>query len=406
MTFRLGKLLLIAPLLLLTSTGLAAADWPGLWGPMRNATTAGELRVTRGEVQALWRKPVNGGYAEVAVANGRAFTLAMRDGIDYILAMDALTGRELWSARIGPTYKGHGGSDDGPISTPAIEGNDVFALGPHGQFIAVDAVSGKERWRHDLVKSFSAAPPTWGFAASPLIDGRLVIIPTAGPSSRGLLAFDRATGRLVWNAAESKITGYASAIAATITGVRQIVYVAADRVFGVNPADGRVLWSAPGTGGTAEVSNSAHVLPGDRLLISNWEQSALIHVVKGENGLTANQLWRSNRLRNANGPIIYRDGHLYGFAGAILLCVNADTNEIVWRERTGAGTVIMVGSQLVLLGQDSGEMMIADVSPTAFTLRQRVRVLEDGVRAVTGASFSNGVFYVRNLREIAALRVL
>ena len=406
MTCRLGKLLLIAPLLLLTSTGLAAADWPGLWGPMRNATTAGELRVTRGEVQTLWRKPVNGGYAEVAVANGRAFTLAMRDGIDYLLAMDASTGRELWSARIGPTYKGHGGSDDGPISTPAIEGNDVFALGPHGQFIAVDAASGKERWRHDLVKSFSAAPPTWGFAASPLIDGRLVIIPTGGPNSRGLLAFDRATGKLVWNAAESKITGYASAIATTIAGVRQIVYVAADRVFGVNPADGRVLWSAPGTGGTAEVSNSAHVLPGDRLLISNWEQSALIHVVKGENGLTANQLWRSNRLRNANGPIIYRDGHLYGFAGAILLCVNADTNEIVWRERTGAGTLIMVGSQLVLLGQDSGEMMIADVSPTAFTLRQRVRVLEDGVRAVTGPSFSNGVFYVRNLREIVALRVL
>jgi outer membrane protein assembly factor BamB len=406
MKFRLGKLLLIAPLLLVTSTGLAAADWPGLWGPMRNASTAGELRVTRGEVQALWRKPVHGGYAEVAVANGRAFTLAMRDGIDYILAMDAPTGRELWSARIGPTYKGHGGSDDGPISTPAIEGNDVFALGPHGQFIAVDAASGQERWRHDLVKSFSAAPPTWGFAASPLIDGRLVIIPTGGPTSRGLLAFDRATGKLVWNAAESKITGYASAIATTIAGVRQIVYVAADRVFGVNPADGRVLWRAPGTGGTAEVSNSAHVLPGDRLLISNWEQSALIHVVKGENGLTASQLWRSNRLRNANGPIIYRDGHLYGFAGAILLCVNADTNEIVWRERTGAGTVIMVGSQLVLLGQDSGEMMIADVSPTAFTLRQRVRVLEDGVRAVTGVSFSNGVFYVRNLREIAALRVL
>jgi len=405
MTPRLRNAILIAPLVWIASTVVVHADWPGLWGPRRNATTDGEVRATRGEVQPLWRKAVSGGYAEVAIANGRAFTLAMRDGVDYILAIDAQSGHDLWSVTIGPTYQGHGGSDDGPISTPAVEGNDLFALGPRGQLIAVDVTSGKERWRHDLVSGFSAAAPTWGFAASPLIDGRLVIVPTGGPNSRGLLAFDRGTGKLVWNAAESKVTGYASAVAATIAGVRQVVSVAADRVFGVNPADGRVLWSAPGPGGTIEVSNSAHVLPGDRLLLSNWEESTLLQVVKTEKGLTANQLWKSNRLRNANGPVIYRDGHLYGFAGAILVCVNAETQEIVWRERTGAGTVMMVGSQLVVLGQDSGEMLIADVSPKAFALRHRVRVLQDGVRAVTGASFSNGVFFVRNLREIVALRV-
>ncbi|HYE87806.1 MAG TPA: PQQ-binding-like beta-propeller repeat protein [Vicinamibacterales bacterium] len=403
---RLRTAVLITPFVLLASPPLAAVDWPGLWGPLRNATTTGELRATRGEVQTLWRATVGGGYAEVSVANGRAVTLAMRDGVDYILAFDAISGRELWAVRIGPTYRGHGGSDDGPISTPAVDGNDLFALGPRGQFIAVDVASGKERWRHDLVTGFSAAAPTWGFAASPLIDGRLVIVPTGGPNSRGLLAFDRTSGKLAWNAAESKVTGYSSAVAATIAGVRQIVSVAADRVFGVNPADGRVLWSAPGPGGTIEVSNSAHVLPGDRLLVSNWEESTLMQVVKNGTGFDAKQVWRSNRLRNANGPIIYRDGHLYGFAGSILVCVNVDSQEIMWRERTGAGTVMMVGSQLVLLGQDSGEMLIADVSPKAVTIRHRVRVLQEGVRAVTGASFANGVFYVRNLREIVALRVL
>lgn len=385
---------------------MEATDWPGLWGPLRNAIAAGDLRAVRGEVQTLWRQPVAGGYAEIAVANGRAFTLAMRDATDYILALDAATGREQWSVRIGPTYRGHGGSDDGPISTPAVDGNDLFALGPHGHLIAVDVASGKERWRHDLVRAFAAAPPTWGFAASPLIDGRLVMVPTGGPNSRGLLAFDRATGKLVWSAPESKVTGYSSAIVATLGGVRQIVSVAADRVFGVDPADGRVLWSAPGPGGTIEVSNSALALPGDRLLLSNWEESTLMQVVKGEQGLTARQLWRSNRLRNANGPTIYRDGYLYGFAGSILVCVNAETQEITWRERTGPGTVMMVGSQLVVLGQESGEMLIADITPQKFTLRHRLRVLQDGVRAVTGASFADGRFYVRNLRELVALRVM
>jgi outer membrane protein assembly factor BamB len=397
--------LAIAALLLVASNGLTADDWPGLWGPSRTATTAGDLRSAKGEVEVAWRRPVAGGYAEIAVAKGRAYTLELRDGVDYVTALDASTGRQQWSVRIGPTYRGHGGSDDGPISTPAADGNDLFALGPHGQLIAIDAGTGRERWRHDLVRDFGASPPTWGFAASPLIDEGRVIVPTGGPNSRGLLAFDRATGRLVWNAAVSKATGYSSAVAATIAGVRQVVTVASDQVFGVRPSDGHVLWSAPGPGGNIEVSNSAIVLPGDRLLMNNWEESVMVKVEAGGSGLTARQLWRSNRLRSANGPTIYRDGHLYGFAGAILLCLDAETEEIKWRERTGAGTLIAVGSQLVVLGDGTGEMLIADTSPEKFTLRHRLRVLPDGVRAVTGASFADGRFYVRNLRELVAFRL-
>jgi outer membrane protein assembly factor BamB len=224
-------------------------------------------------------------------------------------------------------------------------------------------------------------------------------------SSRGLLAFDRSSGRLLWNAAENKGTGYASAVAATIGGTRQVVAVASDRVFGVRPSDGRVLWSAPGPGGTIEVSNPAIILPGDRVLMSNWEESVMLKIEGGPKGMASRQLWRSNRLRNANGPTTYRDGHLYGFAGAILVCLDAETQEIKWRERTGAGTLMAVGAQLVMLSDGTGEMIVADVSPEKFALRHRLRVLQDGVRAVTGASFAGGRFYVRNLRELVAFQL-
>jgi outer membrane protein assembly factor BamB len=387
-------------IVVVSATSVEAQSWPGLWGPSRNAVAAGDLSAARGEPQVLWRRPVQGGYSEIAVANGRAVTLELRNGSDFVVALDARTGREHWSVRIGPTYRGHGGSDDGPISTPAIDGNDVFALGPNGQLIAIDLASGKERWRHDLVSEFSSDAPTWGFAASPLVDGRLVIVPTGGAKSRGMLAFDRASGSLVWSAPVAKVTGYSSAVMATIGGVRQVVGIAADRVYGLQPSDGRVLWSAPGSGGTAEVSNSVHVLPGDRVLFGNWEGATLIRVATNAKTQSASEVWKSNRLRNANGPVIYRDGFLFGFAGPILQCVNAETQEVVWRERTGAGTIMAVGSQLVFLSDGTGEMVIADLSPKAFAARHRFRVLQDGVRAVTGASYADGTFYVRNLREI------
>lgn len=398
---RMKKLLAIVALMLTASVGVLAENWPGLWGPARNASTTGDLRTAKGRVDVGWRRTVAGGYSEIAVANGRAVTLEMRDGVDHLVALDAATGRQQWSARMGATYRGHGGSHDGPISTPAIDGNDVFALGPHGLLVAVDAATGKERWRHDLVKEYSASAPTWGFAVSPLVEDGRVIVPTGGPNSQGLLAFDRGSGRLLWNAAISRATGYASAVAATIGGVRQVIAVASDRVFAVRPTDGRVLWSAPGPGGNIEVSNSVIVLPGDRVLMSNWEESMLLKI----EGATARQLWRSNRLRNANSPTIYRDGYLYGFAGAILVCIDVETQEIKWRERTGAGTVMAVGAQLVVLTDGTGEMIVTDLSPEKFTLRHRLRVLEDGVRAVTGASFADGRFFVRNLRELVSFRL-
>lgn len=353
----------------------------------------------------LWRRPVAGGYSEIAIHDGRAFTMELRDGTDFIVALDAATGREHWRVRVGPTYHGHGGSDDGPISTPAVEGSDVFALGPHGHVIAVDARTGKERWRHDLVNAFGATAPTWGFAASPLIEGRLVIVPTGGATSKGLLAFDRASGRLIWNAAVARATAYASAVSATIGGVRQVVAVASDRIFGVHPSDGRLLWSAPGPGGNIEVSNSALVLPGDRLLLSNWEQSVMLGIAYRHGVFSTREIWRSPRLRGSNGPTIYRNGFLYGFAGSMLICMNADTQEVRWRERTGAGTLIGVGDDLVILGQDTGDLQIARVSPEAFARRHRVPLLEAGTRAVTGPSFANGHLYVRNLKEIVALRL-
>lgn len=384
---------------------LLALDWPGLWGPTRNGTTPGRVTIPPSDANVLWRRAVGGGYSEIVIHGSRAFTMELHDGTDYVTALDAGAGRELWRVRVGATYRGHGGSDDGPIATPAVDGNDLFALGPHGHLIAVDVTSGQERWRHDLVAAFGAAAPTWGFAASPLIEGGLVIVPTGGPASRGLLAFDRTTGKLMWSASVATALAYTSAIVATVGGVRQVIAAASDRVFAVSPADGRVLWSAPGTGGTIEVSNSPLVLPGDRVLLSNWEGSMLVGVSRRDGAFTTREIWRSTRLRASNGPTIFRDGFLYGFSGAFLIGVNAETGEERWRERTGAGTVIAIGDQLVFLSDGSGDVHVAAVTAAGFSPQGRMRVLTPGVRAVTGPSFAHGRLYVRNLKEIVAVQV-
>ena len=395
---------LLLPLLLLAQAPAAAdAQWPGLWGPARDGSAAAPAGTA--EVAALWRVPVEGGYSEVAVGGGLAVTLAKLGADDFVLALDAATGRERWRARLGATYAGHGGSDDGPISTPALAGGAVFALGPHGQLIAVDAASGRERWRHDLVKDYGATAPRWGFAASPLVEGDLVIVPTGGDGSRGLLAFERDTGRLAWSAPVAKDTAYASAVAATIGGERQIVAAAGDTVFAVAPRDGRLLWSAPSIGGRIELANSPMLLPDGRVLLSGWDQSLMLQVSRDAGAFTVRELWRSPRLRGSNGPVIHRDGFLYGFAGPQLICMDAATADVRWRERTGAGTLIALGDSLAVLSDGTGELRFVRMTPDRFEAVLTQRVLAPDVRAVTGPSYADGRMYVRNLTEIVALRL-
>jgi outer membrane protein assembly factor BamB len=402
------KFVLTAALLVNLASHDAAqnrATWPGLWGPTRNGESASAAPASLDAATELWRRKSAGGYSEVAVADGRAITMELRDGADYVVAFDADTGRERWAARIGSTYKGHGGSDDGPIATPAIDRDLVFAAGPHGVLIALDAASGAERWRHDLVRDFGATLATWGFAYSPLVvDGR-VLIATGGPKSRGLLAFDRATGRLAWSAGHARSEGYSSPVLATLAGTRQVVVAAGDRVFGVSPDQGALLWSIAGLGADKAIANAPIVLPGDRVLYGDWGESVMLRITKQGSAFSAAEAWRSSRLRAYNGPAIYRDGMLFSFVGPMLVCADAATGEITWRERIGEGTLVGAGPRLLVLGQTSGDLRLVRAAAGGYAELSRARVFTPEVRSVTGPSLAGNRLYLRNLREIAAYRI-
>jgi len=379
------------------------ASWPGLWGPSRNGESAAGP-TSLAPANELWRRKSAGGYAEVAVADGRAITMELREGSDFVVALDAATGRERWAVRVGQTYKGHDGSADGPIATPAIDGDLVFAAGPHGMLVALDAATGAERWRHDLVREFGVKVPAYGFAASPLVENGLVVIATGGPDSRGLLAFERATGRLAWNTAHAKAVGYSSPVLATLAGTRQVVAAAGDRVFAVSPRDGTLLWSIAGLGADKELSNPPIVLPGDRVLYSSWDESVMLKIARQGSALTAAELWRSPRLRAYNGPTVHRDGLLFAFVGPWLVCADAATAEIRWREKIGEGTLVGLGAHLLVLGQTSGELRMVRASPDGYAELSRTRVFTPEVTSVTGPAIADGKIYLRNLQEIAAFR--
>ena len=376
-----------------------APGWPGLWGPSRNAVTSALPSAPR-SARHLWHRSSQGGYSELAIAGQRIITMDLRDGVDHVIALDANTGKDIWATRVGPTYRGHDSSEDGPIATPTIDGADVFAVGPHGVLIALDLKTGRERWRHDLRTAFGAEMPGWGFAASPLVEGQLVIVASGGTKSPGLLAFDRTSGKLRWSALPGLSPGYSSAVAATLAGTRQVIVVR-DRVAAVSPADGRELWSSRGLPGKEEILNSALVLPSDRVLLTHSNESWLVRIARRDNRLIAEEVWRSPRVRVMMSPAVYVNGSLYAFSGAQLACIDPDTGETRWRERTDNGTLAAAGTTLFLLTR-AGDLIIADASPEGYRERSRTRAFSSGGSTVTGPSIADGRLYIRSTKEMAA----
>ena len=387
------------------TNGSPAATWPGIWGPARNGSAAPGTPAKPAGFKELWRKKTQGGYSEVAVTPRGAFTMEARDGSDDVMAFDVESGRELWRTKIGPTYRGHDGSHDGPLATPTVDGNDVYAVGPHGTFVALDAASGKERWRHDLVREFIANPMTYGFGSSPLVEGSLVVVQTGGEKSRGLLAFDRASGALRWNAAHGLRGGYSSPSIGTLAGTRQIIASAGDRVYAVSPVDGTLLWSINGPGDGETVANPPQVLGDDRVLITFWGEAVLLKVTKQGETLAATEVWRSPRLRGAFSPTIHNEGHLFGFNGPFLTCVDLETGEIRWRHRLYEGAIVGAGGNLFVLGRTSGNLHVVRASPSGFTVVTQAPVLTPGSTSMTGPSVAGNRLFVRNSEEIVALAI-
>ena len=201
--------------------------------------------------------PLTDGFSSFAVADGKAFTLVTREvegaKQEVCMALDAKTGKELWAMPLGiAKYDGGGDSGapdnkggDGPRSTPAYDHGKVYTYSSRMVLKCFDAETGKVDWSVDVIKDHAGRNIHWESAASPLIEGNLVLVAGGGPGE-ALLAFDEKDGHVVWKGEDDGLT-QSTPIAATILGERQVIFFTQTGLVSVTPATGAVLWRFPFT---------------------------------------------------------------------------------------------------------------------------------------------------------------
>ena len=382
----------------------ARSSWPQWRGLLQNNKSAevGVFDFDNGDgLKVAWKTTIGEGYSSVSIADNRAVTMYAREGNDVLVAFDATTGKELWQYTINGVYVGKGGSEDGPSSTPLLDGDYVFALGRKGKLFALDAQTGKEIWSRNVIQMDDAQEPFHGFTTSPVVHNDILILETGGKKANAISGFDKKTGKLLWSNGEDEVQ-YHSPLLASIGGMTQVVASGSQYLFGVDPQNGKKLWEYhhKGRGGSV---NPVQVDEQHMLVPISWNEARMIKVVKGSEGFTVEELWKTRHIKRSWNVPVYHEGHFYGYSGRFLTCVDAETGETVWKSRPpGDGFTILVDNHLVVLTK-KGTLHVAPASPSGYEEKANIQLFERAAWAPP--SFANGRIYARSYSEIASIEI-
>lgn len=379
-------------------------DWSTWSGPNLNLTVQGAGAFNRSVfgLEMAWARDLGSGYSGIVVADGRVITAFSDDKSDYLGAFSTEDGKELWRYRISKIYAGHDGSDDGPLATPTVDGGKVFGLGAWGDLFALALENGGELWTTNIEKKHGARAPEYGYTTQPTLVDDVLVVQTGGEKGQAISGFDPKTGRRLWSTEDATVA-YQSPLAFEIDGKTQVFAATNEFIAGFEPKTGQLLWKLEH--GDQSMGQSSQPIPlGDgKVLLTDFPGSALFQVTAKDGAYEANEVWRSRRLRGTYAIPVPHGGHLYGYAGGVLSCVDAATGELVWRSREpGPGYLVLVDGHLVIQ-TDGGEVVVAEASPEGFREKARIKGLERGY--YNTPTFAAGRVYVRNLRQMASVRV-
>lgn len=168
----------------------------------------------------LWTRDLGAGYSSFVGAEDRVFTQYQTLAGQFVVCLNASTGKTIWEHRYGWPYK-PASLYPGPRSSPTVSGDRVFFATPDGSLGCLDIKNGELIWKVEAAKKFDAPKPEFGFACTPTcIDGK-VILPVGGKDA-SMVAFDQVDGSVVWNAGNDQIS-YCSAYPIEFQGQRLVV---------------------------------------------------------------------------------------------------------------------------------------------------------------------------------------
>jgi len=399
-----------------------AEDWPQWRGPRRDGVwrETGILQSFPPDgLKVLWRVPVGVGFSSPVVAQGKVYVtgshVTRTNARENVRCFDAATGKTNWVHSYNVAYPEYGADPDhpfGPVATPVIADGKIYTYGRMSDLLCLDAVIGRVLWHHALPKEFGTTEDLRGPNSSPLVESNLVIIAIAKSEQISIVAFDKDSGRQVWEALD-EIPSNTSPIVIDFAGRRQLIVWAYKSVAALDPATGRILWrqEIPPWGNYAVPTP---VWKDDLLLVSGL----MLKLHRDQPG--ASVLWPDAMLplriyaSDTSTPLL-QDGMVFSpTRKGELLCLDATTGKQLWQtEQVGASKngdsihmTAVPSIRCVFLFTDRGDLILSRLSASGYQELGRFHLLEptadygQSKMAWVPPAFSGQRVFARNDKEL------
>src|SRR5579872_490204 len=225
------------------------ADWTQWAGPHRDFTYdakgLADAWPTGGPKQ-IWRRPLGEGYSGIAESGGVLFTAYRRDETEFIVAMDAGTGKTFWETSYREPYQiSYQPAGNGPYVMPLVLDDCLYTVGSAGTFQSLDRKNGKILWTKRLIEDMGGTPMKFGYSCQPLPykDNLIMMV---GGKGHGIAAFRQKDGSVAW-AKQDFVNSNASPVLINVDGEDQVVAFMASELAGVDANTGELRWTYPHT---------------------------------------------------------------------------------------------------------------------------------------------------------------
>lgn len=348
----------------------ATRTWPGFRGMGDSVTAAKRLPVRWSERENVaWKISLPGyGQSSPVVWHDTVFVTAVHGSErekGYIVAVNVVTGKERWRHEFAPTQKAKwSGMVSRAAPTPLVDADAVYAFFEGGDLLALTH-DGKPLWSRSLVKEYGEFQNNHGLGASPVQtdDAVIVLIDHRGPSY--VLAVNKKTGKNVWKTDRPSRSSWTSPAVATRDGKQEIIVSSNGAVTGYDARTGKQLWEIDGLAGNTLPSPCVageFVLTGAGTgrMDDDGQKSAksncCLRLIEKDGKPSSELRWTAAKaVANYASPLAHR-GHAYFVNQAgVVFCIDLATGKERYAERVDGScwaTPIGAGDHVYFFGRN------------------------------------------------------
>lgn len=387
-----------------------ARSWPRFRGPSGGGVAGGSEAPLQWDAATgagvAWKTAVPApGFNSPIVWGDRVFVSGATKESREVFCFDAGKGQLVWRCRIESPKAAGGKAVDLPESTGyaaptmATDGRRVFAIFPSGDLAAV-TFDGKIAWS----KQLGVPKNPYGHATSLAIWRDRLIVQfdqgESGPANSKLLAFDGATGRVVWEKPRPVSSSWGTPIVIEAAGKTQVITIGVPFVIAYDFSNGAELWRAEMLDG--EVTPSPIFAGGLVMVINPSNFLAAIKPDGTGDVLATHQAWKvEDNIPDVTSPV--SDGELvYTVSSSgMLTSYDLKAGKKVWEhdlEIEVQASPVIVGRRLYVACAN-GETVVLE---TGREFRELARN-KLGEKVFASPAVVGGRIYLRGLEHLYCL---